>query len=257
MVTKSLENDPLAITSLVRASSVYYAKSGIEHFLPQLDFDEAQLRLLQSALRDADQEKILVNVIVGERALSIEATQNILEASPVPLLDVWQMTSEQAIRFLNAYDQLIDAAGQDWPTGWQLAKQVSKDRNAGKCWAKIEHVYPNVAVTLPTSMWRFFEANGRMLVQCRTADVGIAAELFRRKNDRYPQSLEELVPDYIDSIPRDPFDYGPLRYRVDDRGCVVYSLGPDGVDHLGITDNEITALYIFRLPHRPKTHDSN
>jgi hypothetical protein len=65
----------------------------------------------------------------------------------------------------------------------------------------------------------------------RCADVGMAAERYRRKHGNWPLSLADLVPQYLQAVPLDPFDGHPLRYRITDRGAVVYSIGEDGRDH--------------------------
>jgi hypothetical protein len=39
--------------------------------------------------------------------------------------------------------------------------------------------------------------------------------------------LNELVPTYLSSLPRDPFDGEPLRFKRRASGYVVYSIGSD------------------------------
>ncbi len=39
--------------------------------------------------------------------------------------------------------------------------------------------------------------------------------------------------DFLHAVPLDPFDNKPLRYRKDDQGVIVYSVGPDGKDDGG------------------------
>jgi len=46
----------------------------------------------------------------------------------------------------------------------------------------------------------------------RCAKAGIAVELFRRKYGKLPDKLSELVPEFLPSIPVDPFDMKELRY---------------------------------------------
>jgi hypothetical protein len=43
----------------------------------------------------------------------------------------------------------------------------------------------------------------------------------------------DLVPTYLDTIPKDPFDGKDLRYKELDTGFVVYSVGEDGHDDGG------------------------
>ncbi len=65
--------------------------------------------------------------------------------------------------------------------------------------------------------------------------VGLALEEFRAAQGRYPDRLEELVPDVLAELPRDPFDPagGPLRYGHAEGAVLLYSLGPDRLDQRG------------------------
>lgn len=61
-------------------------------------------------------------------------------------------------------------------------------------------------------------------------------EQFYEKNERLPDSLIELVPEYIEALPVDLFnDKNESFYyiKIDDMNFRVYSLGPDGKDSLG------------------------
>ena len=58
------------------------------------------------------------------------------------------------------------------------------------------------------------------------SEVVVAAELYRRKTGRRPESLDALAPEFLPSVPTDPFDHGAaLKYDVE-RG-VVWTVGPD------------------------------
>src|SRR5262249_52958054 len=57
------------------------------------------------------------------------------------------------------------------------------------------------------------EWHRRCHARLRCATVLIAAERFRRQHDRWPKTIEELVPDWITEVPIDPFDGQPVRFR--------------------------------------------
>jgi len=48
-----------------------------------------------------------------------------------------------------------------------------------------------------------------------------------------PERVEDLVPEYLDSVPEDPVTGKALRYRAASDAYVVYSVGPDGKDDGG------------------------
>jgi hypothetical protein len=72
------------------------------------------------------------------------------------------------------------------------------------------------------------EARRRLLI------TAIALERYRGRHGGYPKTLEELVPELLQSPPVDFMDGKPLRYRLTDDGhFVLYSVGLDCVDNSG------------------------
>ena len=55
------------------------------------------------------------------------------------------------------------------------------------------------------------------------ADLGFAINSYKSTKGSYPERLEELVPDYIDRIPTDPFDGKPLKMKSVRGGLELYS----------------------------------
>ncbi|MEO0512786.1 MAG: hypothetical protein AAF108_07810 [Planctomycetota bacterium] len=59
----------------------------------------------------------------------------------------------------------------------------------------------------------------------------LALHAYEREHQRFPGSLDELVPDLLPAVPEDPFNPGqPLRYTLTDHGPTLYSVGADGDD---------------------------
>lgn len=53
------------------------------------------------------------------------------------------------------------------------------------------------------------------------------------KAGRFPESLDQLVPNYLGEVATDPFDGRPLRFTRTTDGVVIYSVGENGVDDGG------------------------
>jgi len=69
----------------------------------------------------------------------------------------------------------------------------------------------------------------------RAARVALAVERYRlTQAQRLPAALPELIPQFLPSIPVDPFDGEPIRYKRLPTGFVVYSLGADRADDGGM-----------------------
>lgn len=91
-------------------------------------------------------------------------------------------------------------------------------------------------LTLPAAdrVWPHFPA-----IECNRGGTVVLVALLRARADtgRFPASLDELVPAYLDALPADPYSAdGAFAYRVLDStadtlraGVVLSSVGPDGV----------------------------
>ena len=68
----------------------------------------------------------------------------------------------------------------------------------------------------------------------RIVVTAIALKRFQLRHGEFPASLSELTPDLLPSVPVDPVDGKPLRYRLNADGTyTLYSVGEDGVDDGG------------------------
>lgn len=63
--------------------------------------------------------------------------------------------------------------------------------------------------------------------------VAIALELYRRQAGTWPDSLNDLTPQFLPQVPPDRYDGKPLKYRVIDAQPVLYSIGVNRIDDGG------------------------
>ncbi|HQU45687.1 MAG TPA: hypothetical protein PK867_22930 [Pirellulales bacterium] len=73
----------------------------------------------------------------------------------------------------------------------------------------------------------------RTVCSARLLLAHVALRRYRFRDGKYPATLHELVPQYLDAAPVDPFNGQELIYRRHDEGCRLYSVGPDGNDDGG------------------------
>jgi hypothetical protein len=89
------------------------------------------------------------------------------------------------------------------------------------------------------------QAHAKMVV------TAIALKRYKLKHGRYPDRLEDLVPQFLARAPIDHTDGGKLRYRLDDNDFTLWSVGPDGKDdggNPGTIDKEGNIRPIWRAP---------
>jgi hypothetical protein len=67
----------------------------------------------------------------------------------------------------------------------------------------------------------------RYVGQTRALRAALAAERYRLANDRWPDRLENLVPQFIDAVPIDPVDNRPIRYAVISEGIKTWTIAGD------------------------------
>ncbi len=71
--------------------------------------------------------------------------------------------------------------------------------------------------------------------------AGIALEEYYLKHKEYPESLEQLVPEYVAAVPVDRYDGKPLRYqRLGKASYRLYSVGPNLKDDGGVRGQDKT-----------------
>jgi hypothetical protein len=64
--------------------------------------------------------------------------------------------------------------------------------------------------------------------------TAIALKRFQMKHGAWPDTLGQLVPEYLPSVPMDPYDGKPLKYHPNTDGTfLLYSVGEDGLDDGG------------------------
>lgn len=71
-------------------------------------------------------------------------------------------------------------------------------------------------------------------IRLKLLEISTAAKLKFLRTKRYPRRDDELIPDFLSSIPIDPFTGDQIRYYVHGARFIAYSLGPDLLDQQGL-----------------------
>jgi hypothetical protein len=83
------------------------------------------------------------------------------------------------------------------------------------------------------SLGRAFETVARLRAGDDSARVAVAMTRYRLDHGKMPTTISELVPEYLEEVPKDPFDGKDLRLVVKNNQYLIYSVGPDLVDDHG------------------------
>ena len=128
---------------------------------------------------------------------------------------------------------------------------------AGKPYWERTYVVPESETVLGGAFVSDFSSAGRKLAirdaQLHGGLAQVAVERYRLREGRLPESLDALVPEFLESVPTDPFDGQPMRYGVEGDGYRIHSVGPDGEDGGGVEriDRDTDAGDIILWPWGP------
>jgi len=75
-----------------------------------------------------------------------------------------------------------------------------------------------------------------------TTKAGLACKIYKNEIGHYPENLDALVPELMDTVPIDPFTGKPHIFRLQDGGVLIYSVGSNEKDDEGRGTYQITQL---------------
>jgi len=83
------------------------------------------------------------------------------------------------------------------------------------------------------SLSRSMELQLKSIGSKRAMIAALACERHRLATGEWPESLTDLVPEYLKAVPVDPFDDAPIRYAVTSEGIKLWCIGEDLKDDGG------------------------
>lgn len=150
---------------------------------------------------------------------------------------VWQ--EQDCCRSLDTWQRVIGLQKLAITNGWVLAEDIFLGRKGQVMpdWARPvdahlnwfdEHrfLFSSFSMLTPEGQTRKTMAVSAMQKLVQTV---IAIRRYRLQQERLPSALAELEPDFVSNVPLEP-----LRYRSDEAGWSLYSVGLDGKDDGGV-----------------------
>jgi len=132
--------------------------------------------------------------------------------------------AQDAIIWLRYRENLIHAYSVPWPGIRDAHAEASAEIASSRMlWyvlgsgCKNAGIGPSLGVAV---------ARDRATARLRAAQVALAVAIYRAEHGRYPASTSDLAADGWD-LPDDPFGGGPLHFRLEPNGFVVWSVGPN------------------------------
>jgi len=226
---------PLLIHWLERMGLRTGVYRSIERVLNRLPLSDQQLLILSTWIDAPDIKQDFKRALIEEQCLGLDAYQApIREVASrtklgMPTLLPWKMIGRcygEALGYIDLMQEAIDAADLSDPERVAALKAiygaVEAGEHGGKLTGKFWPIYPYI-----------FYVDVRHLSLMRATQAALAVERYRLAEGRLPQSLDDLVPAYIEAVPTDPCNGRPLKYRILHPGFVVYGVGDDLGDNGG------------------------
>jgi len=235
-------NVPLLIHRLVHIATRAQAYKNIEWALNRIQLTEQQSRRLSAWIEEADIDKGYRRALVGEQCFGLHTFQ-------LPLHDIVDKTESGKVfllilaprKILGLHDretmEYINIM-QDYINTLELPhhKRLAAFDSIQKAVVHSERGGMLTRMLMP-ALGRILDIETRHLAHLRSTQTALAVERYRLNEGRMPQSLDNLVPAYMEVVPTDPFDGQKLKYRTRETGFVVYSVGEDLTDEGGAERN--------------------
>lgn len=255
-IARSLEEEPMLISQLVRYAIGAVSHFGIERMLTRVQPSEEDLDALQRELVRLGNSSFIANALGGEVGLVLETfdlpANELAQAASFSFSQgfPWgpNTTNRSAVLLFGLY-RASGLLGNDRAASvdflfrlLQIGRKPAHERlelldrweadisSISSEWYR-GHLFTGSA--LP-AMGKSVAREVNYLAMCRCAAAGIAVERYRLTHaGQLPPSLDALVPKYLDAVPIDPADGKPLRFLPRPVGFTVYAVGENRKDDGG------------------------
>jgi hypothetical protein len=216
-----------------------YVFQALEWALNRFPLAPAALVEIDSALRGLEQDDNWQRLLIAERSMVLPVFHNLQDMQRLFKDDSRGLgTSWTAYRlrgnlkrdcnfYLDAIERLEPAA--DWPTAGRLRqiRTVEIDVEANKALTERRILDVNIlsGMFLPSTL-KAAERVIRRDALIQLLRTALAVERFRADRGFVPANLAQLVPDYLDALPIDPYTSEPFGYLISPAGCFLNSSIP-------------------------------
>ncbi len=243
-LARTLDGDPLVISFLVRSSMTRIASKAVGRQLNLAAPSDDDCKLLQMAFASTMETNVLPSALIGERAIGIGVFQMDMakleqmggeewDKSVKPAQLNWFLSAtgfrDRDERFyLDSIEKAIAIAKLPPPQSLVLTNQMAEIADEAR---KKLYIFTSMIVA-GLGKATVKDATDRAEASFVIAALGI--EMYRRAHQQQlPESLSELIPEYLRMVPIDPFDGKEIRYKQNGKGYLLYSVDADGIDNGG------------------------
>jgi hypothetical protein len=247
---RSIGDEPLLISAMVRIAIDSLAMSSIQRVLAQGEPSDAALAQLEALIIDELAQPILLTAANGERAMLDELIHRV-EEGKVPLSAL--MNGGTAFRMISnvtggfngqralALEWMNDAVAiarqpvSEQPalaTAWETRISDFKRRR----FTQFSAVLPLILTPAISAASSAFQ---RSQAELGVTAILIAAERQRRRSGKWPASIDEIDRGILPQAPADPFTGEPFHIEHQSGQLVIYTFGRNSKDDHGNDDPKL------------------
>lgn len=266
-VPRSLKDEPYLISYLVMIACESIALSNIEWIINRGSLSDSQLSELSKCIIES--EKNCVNsleiALAGERvswtntplenffdnvygSSTSSTPENLLARFFYSFYSISGLDTLNKIKYADRMGELMEISKRPY--------NKSKLDTFETRISKLPMFYFLVKMGFP-SLTAVVTKKTNVEMSRQTTLAGLAVERYRLKHGKLPESLSELVPEFLPSVPIDPFNGNQLIYKkgevllekllpgedpsfgkygnITKKGYVIYSVGQNGLDDGGVS----------------------
>jgi hypothetical protein len=245
-LSSSLLDEPVLYSQRIRWSCQRVIDTGLQHVLNEGALTDAQLQELFRTARREENPRSPECALAGERCSAIDWHQHLFDHAFADSSDYqgWQIDTNRATVLVSGIMRIIGILNADLDCYLKLSSdEISIVKNPyPQCLVAAKHLDEQISKSRTYFLASILLSDHRRLAERQARDTAsielwltaLAIERYRLANqDRLPAKLADLVPTFLPSVPQDPFDGQPLRFKPLEKGYVIYSVGPDLTDDGG------------------------
>ena len=225
---RSLANEPVMLSQLVVLAIEGLSAECTCNALSARQFPGEDLDRIAALATSGDIRDSYYRAVVGEAAFGL------FDNSPTnPLSNPLSMFDRHA--YVDAIEAVLDTA--DLPLrdaitavrALDIYPDMTGPRPVAGQSTYYARLHPFSSILIPP-MLRTFGAAARGEIYRELVHLITAIESYRLEHNAPPENLDQLVPDYLETLPQDPYSNVTYQYLPTNPGYAVYSLGPNRQD---------------------------
>lgn len=242
-VARSLDREPVLVSSLVRTAILSIAAEETQNLLDKAEPSEAALARLAAAMPAPGDRSALTAAFVGERAAGLAIFGQIRRGEPLqadcgsefrlfnnlPMVWMgrgWLMYDGQV--YIDVMGEFVRLAKMPSHRSAEGLRALQSRFRQNAPWT-----HPLTSLLLPT-LARVHSLFDRAVARTDAARAAVALRRHKLAAGSYPARLEDLPAALLPGgVPDDPFSGKGLRYKTDGKGFVVWSVGENTTDEGG------------------------